>query len=315
MTNPDGTPVDQRQRQPDARNGAAARGNQLGIELRRPHPVGRRVRDRQRAAGPLHAARARRRLRRRRSSRRSRSRSTASDITDVTVVLSPGATHHRHGHVPARRSRTPPISTQVRISAPSTDQSDFGPQPNARVDKDGRFTLSGVPAGSHLIRAGGNAARLVAEVGHRRRPRRHRHADRGPQRRDARRTSSSSFTDQAERDQRHGHRRAGRAVTDFTVLAFPTDSSLWRPQARQIMTARPDQNGQVPDSRPAAGRVLPGDRRSGRTGRVVRAGVSRRAPRRRRAGDARRRRRQDAGLQNQEVGIWNWSSSDSRSQC
>ena len=32
-------------------------------------------------------------------------------------------------------------------------------------------------------------------------------------------------------------------VTDFTVLAFPQDPDLWRPQARQIMTARPDQNG------------------------------------------------------------------------
>ena len=27
------------------------------------------------------------------------------------------------------------------------------------------------------------------------------------------------------------------------MLAFPTDSTLWRPQARQIMTARPDQTG------------------------------------------------------------------------
>ena len=35
----------------------------------------------------------------------------------------------------------------------------------------------------------------------------------------------------------------GTPVPDFTVLAFPTDGSLWRPQARQIMTARPDQTG------------------------------------------------------------------------
>ena len=35
----------------------------------------------------------------------------------------------------------------------------------------------------------------------------------------------------------------GAPVPDFTVLAFPTDASLWRPQARQIMTARPDQTG------------------------------------------------------------------------
>ena len=32
-------------------------------------------------------------------------------------------------------------------------------------------------------------------------------------------------------------------VTEYTVLAFPTDSTLWRPQARQIVTARPDQTG------------------------------------------------------------------------
>ena len=32
-------------------------------------------------------------------------------------------------------------------------------------------------------------------------------------------------------------------VPDYTVLAFPTDSSLWRPQSRHIMTARPDQTG------------------------------------------------------------------------
>ena len=35
----------------------------------------------------------------------------------------------------------------------------------------------------------------------------------------------------------------GTPISDYTILAFPTDSSLWRPQARQIMTARPDQNG------------------------------------------------------------------------
>jgi hypothetical protein len=32
-------------------------------------------------------------------------------------------------------------------------------------------------------------------------------------------------------------------ITDYTVLAFPTDSDLWRPLARQIATGRPDQNG------------------------------------------------------------------------
>ena len=36
----------------------------------------------------------------------------------------------------------------------------------------------------------------------------------------------------------------GTPVPDYTVLAFSTDRSFWRPQSRQIATARPDQTGQ-----------------------------------------------------------------------
>ena len=35
----------------------------------------------------------------------------------------------------------------------------------------------------------------------------------------------------------------GVPVPDFTVLVFSTDAAFWRPQSRQIMTARPDQTG------------------------------------------------------------------------
>ena len=55
--------------------------------------------------------------------------------------------------------------------------------------------------------------------------------------------STLAFTDRLNGVNGTRHRRQGGAVTDFTVLAFPTDSSLWRPQSRQIMTARPDQTG------------------------------------------------------------------------
>ena len=126
------------------------------------------------------------------------------DVTDVTVVLSTGATiSGMLTFLPGQS--TPPDLTQFRISAPSTDQSDFGPQPNARVDKDGRFTLSGVSAGSHLIRAGGNSRGWILKSVIGRRPRCHRHADPGPQRRNGlergRRLHRS-----AERDHRHRHR-------------------------------------------------------------------------------------------------------------
>jgi hypothetical protein len=35
----------------------------------------------------------------------------------------------------------------------------------------------------------------------------------------------------------------GAPLTEYTVLAFPTDAAFWRPQSRHIMTTRPDQNG------------------------------------------------------------------------
>jgi hypothetical protein len=36
----------------------------------------------------------------------------------------------------------------------------------------------------------------------------------------------------------------GAPVTEYTMLAFPTDQALWGPQSRHILTTRPDQNGQ-----------------------------------------------------------------------
>jgi hypothetical protein len=110
------------------------------------------------------------------------------------------------------------------------------------VDKDGRFTLSGVPAGTHLVRSNGNlrgwTLKSVTVAG-----------------RDVTDTPIEvrSGTDavergdrvhrQDQRDQRHDHDTTGVPMPDYTVLAFPTDPSLWRPQARQIATTRPDQTG------------------------------------------------------------------------
>ena len=37
--------------------------------------------------------------------------------------------------------------------------------------------------------------------------------------------------------------RQQQPLSGYTVLAFPTDAALWRPQTRRIVTARPDQNG------------------------------------------------------------------------
>src|SRR6185295_12760576 len=58
------------------------------------------------------------------------------DVTDFSVILSAGATVSGSITFLPGQSAVPDL-TQFRILAPSTDHSDFGPQPNARPDKEG----------------------------------------------------------------------------------------------------------------------------------------------------------------------------------
>jgi hypothetical protein len=165
---------------------------------------------------------------------------SGEDIADLTVVLSSGATIT--GTVTFLPGANAPDLTQLRISAPSTDQSDFGPQPNARVDKDGRFTLNGVSAGSHLIRAagGGRGWILKAVTAGGREV-----TDTPIPLRSGETLANVTvvLTDQQNEISGTVADEQGTPAPDYTVLAFPTESALWRPQARQIMTARPDQTG------------------------------------------------------------------------
>jgi hypothetical protein len=163
------------------------------------------------------------------------------DLTDIQVVLSAGATISGTITFLPGGSNAPDV-TQFRMSAPSTDSSDFGPQPNARVDKDGRFTLNGVSAGLHLIRAGGNSRGWILKsvtVGARD------VTDTPIQLRSGETLATVAvvFTDQLNEINGTVADDQGTPAPDFTVLAFPTDATLWRAQARQIMTARPDQTG------------------------------------------------------------------------
>ena len=164
-----------------------------------------------------------------------------ADVDDFTVILSGGATVSGTVTFQTGSTSVPDLS-QFRISAPSTDQSAFGPQPNARPDKDGHFTLAGVAAGTHLFRAGGNARgftlKSVTIAG--------RDITDTPIELRAGETVSNVaivFTDQLSEINGTLTTEQGTPVSEYTVLAFPTDASLWRPQARQIMTTRPDQTG------------------------------------------------------------------------
>jgi hypothetical protein len=168
--------------------------------------------------------------------------SGGSDMTDLNIVLTPGARLAGIVQFPSAAT-SPPDPTQFRITAPSVDAGMFGPQPNARIDKDGKFTLDGIPAGQHLIRAAG-AARgwMLKSVGIGGRD----VTDTPIELRSGETVGNVTvvFTDQVNEINGSVTNDQGMPVTEYTVLAFSTDSSLWRPQSRQIATARPDQTGQ-----------------------------------------------------------------------
>ena len=164
-----------------------------------------------------------------------------ADITDVNVVLTPGATLTGSVMFPSAAT-APPDITQFRVIAPSTDPGFVGPQPNARPDKDGRFTLSGVPAGPHLIRSGGNSRgwslRSVTING--------RDVTDTPIELRSGETVSNitvTFTDKVNEISGAVTNEQGVPASEYTILAFSTDPSFWRPQSRQIATTRPDQTG------------------------------------------------------------------------
>jgi carboxypeptidase family protein len=167
------------------------------------------------------------------------------DIGNVVVILETGAS--LAGTIVFEPGSTSPPSdvTQVRISAPSTEPDEnTGPTPNPRINKDGTFTIDGVSVGAHLIRPNGGGGlrgwtlKSVTVEG-----------------RDITDTPISvrsgqkirnvtlTFTDKVTEINGSITDAQSHAVTEYTVLAFSTDASVWRAQSRQIMTARTDQTG------------------------------------------------------------------------
>jgi hypothetical protein len=164
---------------------------------------------------------------------------TGEDLTDLSVIVSPGATIS--GKVTFSPTSAPPDYTQVRVVAAAVEQGVEGPA-QSRVDKDGTFSIRGVAAGPHLVRPQGQLRGWVLEsvtIGGR---------DTTDTPIDLRAEQALAnvvvaFTDKISQITGTLTNVQGAPVVEYTVLAFPTDASLWRPQARQIVTARPDQTG------------------------------------------------------------------------
>jgi len=166
------------------------------------------------------------------------------EINNVVVVLQTGGSLSGSVVFQPGAASPPGDLTQIRLTAPSTEPDEnIGPQPSPRVEKDGTFTLDGVSVGPHLVRPNGGGLRgwtlkSVAVNG-----------------RDVTDTPIEiksgqkirdvvvTFTDRINEIDGSVTDAQGNAVTEYTVLAFSTDSALWRAQSRQIATARPDQTG------------------------------------------------------------------------
>jgi hypothetical protein len=169
---------------------------------------------------------------------------SSGEVGNVGVVLQIGGS--LSGTVAFQPGSTPAPSdfTQIRLQAPSTESDDnAGPMPNARVGKDGTFTIDGVSVGTHLIRPNGGGlrgwnlksvtidGRDVTDV--------------PVSVRSGQRVANVvvTFTDKVNEINGSVTDAQGNAVTEYTVLAFSTNTAVWRPQSRQIATARPDQTG------------------------------------------------------------------------
>ena len=167
------------------------------------------------------------------------------DITDLTMMLRHGA--EISGMLTFDGTQLPDPSDLERLLVTT---SPINPTPfeqrggsNAGVEPDGSFVLSDIGGGPRLIRMNrlpdGLQLKAVYLEGQ----------DVIDAPRDFAAWQSIAgvtlvLTDQITELAGMVHDDRGDAVTEFTVIAFPTDERLWQPQSRHIMASRPDQNAQ-----------------------------------------------------------------------
>ena len=163
------------------------------------------------------------------------------DVTDATLMLTRGATVT--GSVVFETSgRTPPGATgRFRVTANAVHEIPLLGNPNERIADDGTFVMENVPGGARLLRASGapngwmlksvyldgqdvidtpldfNGVTRVDDV-------------------------RLVFTDKVSQLTGLVRDQQGNLLTDFTVIAFPFDETLWQPESRHTKATRPDQN-------------------------------------------------------------------------
>jgi carboxypeptidase family protein len=161
------------------------------------------------------------------------------DISDISVTVTEGATVIGTVSFPSGRT-APPDMGQVRISSVAIEPGLTNSQ--ARIEEDNSFKIVAIPVGAHLFRPNGQlrgwSLKSVTLDG-----------------RDITDTPidvragqeitrvAVTFTDAVNEINGTITGDQGSPLTEYTVLAFSTDSAFWRPLSRHIATARPDQTG------------------------------------------------------------------------
>jgi len=162
------------------------------------------------------------------------------DVSGITLALTPGAT--LTGSVAFETTQGPPSGmARVRVTAVAVQSVQLLGTAEGRIDEDGAFEMQNVSGGPRLIRARGvpdgwtlkavyldgrDVTDTPLEFS-------------GVTRADGFRLV---LTDQVSRISGLVQDREREPLTDFTVVAFSLDDSLWQPQSRHVKAARPDQN-------------------------------------------------------------------------
>lgn len=166
-------------------------------------------------------------------------------VSDVSLALAPGITIS--GTVSFEGASQPSAQelSRVRVNLwtpTSASLPTFGGQMNATPRQDGSFSIANVPAGSRMVRVSGLPASWTLKgiyLDGR---------DITDDLVDLKQGETGGrvvvvVTDKATAISGTAVDENGQPLTDFTAIAFPVDSNLWRPMSRFIQAARANKDG------------------------------------------------------------------------
>jgi hypothetical protein len=164
------------------------------------------------------------------------------EVRDMDIVLVAGGSIDGTVTFQATQSSIATGMNQGRVMTQAVDGLSPGPPLFSRLERDGTFTIDGVSPGSHWVRwqggARGWALQSITVAGRD-------VTDTPIEIRSGQKVTGVAIvlTDRLSEISGTVTDNSGVPITELTILAFPSDTELWRPQSRHIMTARPDQNG------------------------------------------------------------------------